>query len=283
MSFNPDSTKQAQEVIFSRKTTKKIHPEIFFNNIPVSKAYCQKHLGLHVDSKLSFDIHIKTILTIVNIAIGLLRKFQQVLPRPPLITIYKAFIRPHLDYGDVIFDQAFNNSFHQRLESIQYNATPAIAGAIRGTSKEKLYQELGFESLQSRKWFRKLSLFYKILKYESPPYLYQLIPKPLTSYSTRNSENLPLIKANHTFFKNTFFPSTIIEWNKLDSNIRCSPPYKLFRKRIQEFIRTQPNSIFNVPNSLGLTYLKRLRVGLSHLCEHKFRHNFRDSLNPLCM
>ena len=95
----------------------------------------------------------------MNRTIDLLRKFQQVLPRPSLITIYKAFIRPHLDYGDVIFDQAFNNSFHQRLESIQYNAALAITGAIRGTSMEKLYQELGFRSLQSRRWFRKLSLF----------------------------------------------------------------------------------------------------------------------------
>ena len=144
MIFKPEPTKQAQEVIFSRKTTKKIHPKIFFNNIPVSKADSQKHLGLHLDSKLSFDIHIKTILTKVNRTIGLLRKFQQVLPRPSLITIYKAFIRPHLDYGDVIFDQAFNNSFHQRLESIQYNAALAITGVVRGTSKEKPFQELGF-------------------------------------------------------------------------------------------------------------------------------------------
>ena len=164
MSFNPDPPKQAQEVIFSRKTTRKIHPKIFFNNIPVSKADSQKHLGLHLDSKLSFDIHIKTILTKVNRTIDILRKYQQVLPRPFLITIYKAFIRPHLDYGDVIFDQAFNNSIHQRLESIQYNAALAITGAIRGTSKEKLYQELGFESLQSRRWFRKLSLLQNIKK-----------------------------------------------------------------------------------------------------------------------
>ena len=62
MSFNPDPTNQTQEVIFGRKTTTKIHPKIFFNNILVSKADSQKHLGLHLDSKLSFDIHIKTIL-----------------------------------------------------------------------------------------------------------------------------------------------------------------------------------------------------------------------------
>ena len=64
MSFNPEPTKQAQEVIFSRKTTKKIHPKIFFNNVPVSEAYSQKQ------PKLSFDIHVKTILTEVNRTIG---------------------------------------------------------------------------------------------------------------------------------------------------------------------------------------------------------------------
>ena len=97
MNFNPDPTKQTQEAIFSRKTTKKIYPKIFFNNVPVSKADSQNHLGLYLDSKLSFDIHIKTALTKVNKTIGLLRNFQQVLPRRSLITIYKAFIRQHLD------------------------------------------------------------------------------------------------------------------------------------------------------------------------------------------
>ena len=143
------------------KTTKNIHPEIFFNNIPVSKADSQKDLGLHLDSKLSFDIHIKSFLTKVNRTIGLLPKFQQLLPRTSLITIYKAFIRPHLDFGDTIIDQGFNNSFHQRLESMQYNAALAITGPVRGTSKEKLYQELCLESLQSRRWFQNYLSFTK--------------------------------------------------------------------------------------------------------------------------
>ena len=59
------------------------------------------------------------------------------LPRLPLLTIYKSFIRPHLDYGVIIYDQAYNVSFHPKLESIQYNSAPAITGAIRGTSTEK--------------------------------------------------------------------------------------------------------------------------------------------------
>ena len=76
MSLNSDPTKQAKEVIFSRKTINKIHPKIFFNDISLSKANSQKQLGLHLDSKLFFDIHIKTILTKVNRTIGLLRKFH---------------------------------------------------------------------------------------------------------------------------------------------------------------------------------------------------------------
>ena len=92
MSFNSYPTTQAQEVIFSRKTTKKIHPKIIFNNIPVSKDDSQKYLGLHLDSKLSFDIDIKVALTKVNSTIGLLRKLEQVIPRPSLITIGKGFI-----------------------------------------------------------------------------------------------------------------------------------------------------------------------------------------------
>ena len=118
-SFNSDTTKQAKKAIFSRKTTKKIYPKTLFSNILVSKAHSQNHLCLYLDSKLFFDIHLKTVLTKVNKAIGLLRKFQQVLPRRSLITIYKAFMRPHIDYEDVIFNQAFNNYFHERLESIQ--------------------------------------------------------------------------------------------------------------------------------------------------------------------
>ena len=87
-------------------------------------------------------------------------------------SIYNAFVKSHLDYGDVLFDQAFNALSHQKLESIQYNACLALTGTIRGTSKEKLYQELGLESLQLRRWYRKLCLFYKSFKNKSPAYLF---------------------------------------------------------------------------------------------------------------
>ena len=119
MSFNPDPSKQAQEVLFSRKIQKTCHPSIYFNNKSVKQVPSQKHLGLILDKKLNFQEHLVNILNKVNETIGLLRKLQSILPREPLITIYKSFARPHLDYGDVIYDQNYNNSFHQKLNPIQ--------------------------------------------------------------------------------------------------------------------------------------------------------------------
>ena len=111
-----------------------------------------------------------------------------------LITLYKAFVRPQLDYGDVLYDQAHNVSFHQKLESLQYSDCLAITGAIRDSSREKLYQELGFESLQQRRWNRKLCSFYKIFKSEIPRYLFNIIPIRNSSYVTRNTQIFHCLK-----------------------------------------------------------------------------------------
>ena len=148
-----------------------------------------------LDSNLSYEHHSKYILNKVNKSIGLLHKFQLILSRHSLITIYKTFIRLHLDYGDVIQDRTFNESFHQRPQSIQYNAAIAITRTIRGTSSEKLFQELGLETLKSRRWFRKLYLLYEILHGKSPSYLFNLIPESKNPYASRSALNNKFISS----------------------------------------------------------------------------------------
>ena len=110
MRFNPDPIKQAQEIIFSRKTSKRNHSGLMFNNSIVNLTTNHKHLGMIFDLKLSFDEHSKFVLKKINKTVGLIRKFQGILPRTSLTTIYKSFARPHLDYGDIIYDQTFNES-----------------------------------------------------------------------------------------------------------------------------------------------------------------------------
>ena len=205
MSFDPDPNKQGQEVSFSRKTKKINHPCLTFNKSTVKQSTSQKHLGLILDAILSFEEHLIRVQSKTNKTIGLLRKLQNTLPRQAMITIYKAFVRPHLDYGDLLYDQVYNALLHQKLEKIQYNACIVKTGAIRGSSKEKIYQELGLEFLESRRGFRKLCFFFKILKNKSPGYLLRIIPQRKPSYITRNSDEIPLFKTKLIFTKIRFF------------------------------------------------------------------------------
>ena len=220
------------------------------------------YLGVVLNNGLSFEDHLKMILNKVNKTIGFLRKLQNIQPRSVLLTIYKNFIRAHLDYGDIIYDQAYNASFHQKLELLQYNTCLAVT--------------------QLCPWFRKLTCFYKLFHSEHPHYLFKLIPSRSSSYVTKNIHNIPFFKTRHTFLKNSFFPPTIIEWNKLDHNIRNSSSFNIFRKSILKFIRPSANSFFNYHDPEGIKFITRPRLGLSHLREHKFKHSFQDSLNPFC-
>ena len=187
MSFDPDPSKQAQEVIFSCKLQKSIYPSLHFSNIAVTQSTTQKHLGMLLDVKLNFQGHLKNIYSKVNKTTGLLCKLHNTLPRLPLLTIYKSFITPHLGYGDIIYDQAYTASFHQKIESVQYNS----ALAITRTSKEN-------------------------------------------------------------FFQNSFFPSIVIEWNKLDQNIRNPENLNIFKKKLLEFVRPSGNSFFRCHNPKGV-------------------------------
>ena len=149
---------------------------------------------MFLDTKLDFQGHFKIILNKVNRTIGLLGKLHNTLPRLPLVTICKSFIRPHIDYGDIIYDQEYIVLFHQKLESIQYKSALAITGAIRGISAEKLYNELDLETLQKTRWCSKLCCFYKVDISHYPKYILNIIPVTVNRYNTRNTNNIPQFK-----------------------------------------------------------------------------------------
>ena len=131
------------------------------------------------------------------------------LPHSSLLTIYESFVRPHPDYRDVIYDQPNNSHLSDKIETAQCNAALAITGTIRGTSKEKLYQDLGLESLKDRRWLRRMSYLYKIISTNLPPYLYELI-LPLQRLH-RYPGCFQTLRCRTTFFQNSFLPVTITE------------------------------------------------------------------------
>lgn len=106
--------------------------------------------------------------------VSLLRKLQYFSPFSNLPTIYKSFIRLHLGYGDVIYDQLSNGSFFIKIESVQYYAALTTTGA-RVLSREKLYQKLRLEHLYHRHWMGISWLFCKVLSNKVPKYIYELV------------------------------------------------------------------------------------------------------------
>ena len=102
MSFNPDPNKQATEVVFSHKKVPVNNPPLLFNKSCVSSLCVHKHLGLLLDAKLTFDHHVNEKIAKANKGTSLIKHLHNLLPRHSLLCIYKSFVRPHLDYGDII-------------------------------------------------------------------------------------------------------------------------------------------------------------------------------------
>ena len=194
------------------------------------------------------------------------------LSRFSVLTICKSFVRPHLDYGDV-------NNLSDKIETVQYNAALAIEDAFRGTSKEKFYQELGLESLKDRRRLRRMSYFYKIALTKLPLCLYELIPSRQRSH--RYPGCFQTLRCRTTLFRNSFLRFTITESNKLDSDIKSTDAHVMLSKKLLTFIRPVRNDTYGNFYPLAVRLLIRLRLGLSHLRENTFRHNFADTLNPL--
>ena len=231
----------------------------------VEKVQTQKHLGLKLDKKLSFKEHLKDKFAKVNWGIGILKKFSGFLPCHSLITLYKSFIRPHLDYADIIYDQPNNLNLCNKIETCKYNGALAITNTIRGSSKEGLYLELGFEYLSLRRWLRKLCIFYRIVRNKSPANLYKYIFPGDRAYLTRNNNNIKQTFCRPEYFSNSHFPYTVKEWNKLSLKIRNSESYGIFKRSLLKFKRMIANNVFSFSEIYKIKLLTRLRIGLSHL------------------
>ena len=100
----------------SQKSHRLAHPPVLFNNVPVKRCSIQKNLGIQLDEKLNFNNHVKGKITKENKGIEVIKRLGNALLRDALLTIYKSFVRPYLDYGDIIYDQPQNESFCNKLE-----------------------------------------------------------------------------------------------------------------------------------------------------------------------
>ena len=135
MYFNPDPNKQAIEVRFSNKRDKENYQALQFNSSDVQIVDSHKHLRLILDS----NEYIESKINKCNKIIGLMKKLSLILSRKSLLTIYKSFVRPNLDYADVIYNKPLNESLKRKIEMVQCNTALIITGAFKGTTRDKTY------------------------------------------------------------------------------------------------------------------------------------------------
>ena len=102
----------------------------------------------------------------------------------------------------------------------------------------------------------RLCLFYKVVPKKLPAYIYDNIPP--VRRSQRHSNTFSSISCRTDYFKNSFFPCVIGEWNKLNPEIRRSGSYNIFRKSILNFIRPSASKVYNINDAIGIKLITKL-------------------------
>ena len=170
----------------------------------------------------------------------------------------------------------------ENVEKIQYQAALAVTGAWDGSSRVKLYEELGWESLSDRRMCRRVLQIHKIVTEKTPVYLRDKLPA-----NRRTVINLPnvfqALRCRTDRYLKSFFPDATRTWNNVITNFDSLPSYEVLKGHLTSFIRPCMRSTFDIHNPSHLRYLFQLRLGLSHLRYHKKAHGFIDTPSDNCL
>ena len=164
------------------------------------------------------------------------------------------------------------------VEQVQYKAALIVTGCWQGTSRVKLYDELGWESLSDRRWGRRMTLYYKIVNGLTPAYLFEHVPNEAPRVLRKFVPKAPLTKTLR--YANSFFPYCIKHWETLDCDIKYSTSVQTFKNKINENIRSE-SSFCSDRNKHGMKLLTQIRVDFSDLRDHRFDHKF-NCPSPTC-
>ena len=210
-----------------------------------------------------------------------MRKLKFKLDRKSLEIIYTTFIRPILEYGDVIWVNCTQYE-KQELDKIQTEAARIATGTTKLVSLTALYKEICWETLEQRRHNHKLTLFYKMLNNITPLYLSSLVPQSISNisrYNLRNSNDLQTINARSNQYFSSFLPSSVRAWNNLSPEERQHESINSFKCFLQKDKTTVPKHYYTGCRK-GQILLARLRTNCSSLNFDLFVKNISDS--PLC-
>ena len=286
VSFNPTKTKSLL-VTLKRNL---VPPPLHFDGQRLDEVKCHKHLGIHLNSTLTWKDHITYIAENTNKKLNILSSLSHTLDRKTLLVMYNSFIRPCLEYGNILWSNCTDEE-DEILESVQRRAARIISGAIIRTNSLNLYQEVAFETLKTRRERNMLLFFHKIAYGTAPNYLIELLPATRDNrYNLRRQHDFPLIKCRINKYQNSFIPKAITLWNRQDAHLKTIADYDTFK---DELIKNSPkeNTLYYTGKRKENIIMARLRLNCSNLKGHLYNlhiidrpecqcgHDFEDSFH----
>lgn len=277
VTFNPNKT----ELLTFTNSTCDTNANIFFSNQKLVSSPFHKHLGVVFSSNGKWTNHVEYLFTKCSKMIGILRKFKFSVPRQCLNSMYLSFVRPILEYADVVWSGVTVQQSN-KLEQIQHEAARIVTGLTKSVSLERLYKEVGWVSLKERRKEHTLICFFKILQSQSPSYLFDLLPPTVgssSSYNLRNINSFVPPPCRLECYRNSFFPSAVRLWNVLPDVAKTALSISLFKRTIRTKVSTVPNQFLVGKRKLSILHA-RLRNKCSNL-NHDLYTNY-VSQTPSC-
>ena len=277
VTFNAGKTK---DLIFS-KSTHAFTPELTFNNTTVERVLTHKHLGVILTHNLSWDTHLNSIIKQVNLKLSMIFNVRQ-LSRRTLDVMYKMHVRSCIDYCIQVFGPSLNSTQIDKLDKLQYRAARITTKAMKFTSKQKIFIDLGWESIEKRIEFLSLCLFHKIHIYETRPQIRECRP-PINLYPnfTRSNKFYSNYTEKNTDFCNSFFPKISKIWNELPFDLRNKDMIE-FKIELSQKLKPYKNKLYSIGSKFGNSIHTQLRVGRSQLNDHLFSVRLSPSAKCLC-
>jgi len=261
VTFSPEKTTS----MLCSLRDKGLLPTLYFEGTEIGIVNHHRHLGITLSQDISWQHHIDDIIARANKRLDVLCHLSYMLDRKTLNTMYTSFIRPVLDYGDVLYNGCTIYQA-QAIELVQKRAARIITGGIRGTPTQRMYDELEWVTMSERRNFHCLCKYHSIFYGLAPEYLSGSLPPAVgnrTGRNLRNSANLTQFATRTSTFQRSFFPSTTRLWNSLDISIRSISSISEFKLKLMP--KRHLNPLFSYgPRHLNIIW-SRIRLGCSAL------------------
>ena len=287
VTFNPLKT---ESMVVGLKHNKQAHPRLYLHNSPITEVTKHKHIGIWLENNLSWHVHINDVSTKAEKRLNMLKQVKYKLARKTLERLYFSFIRPIMEYGDVVW-QGASHSDLRKLDMVQVAAMRLVSGAPYRSNINSLYTELGWQNLHERRHQHVLIMMHKILNDHTPDYLKSLIP-PLVGntikYQLRNSCDIQAPSFRVKCHQNSFFPVGIKLWNELDNSLKQANTLLSFKSLLHKrniLVNAKQFKLRQKLYCLGDRYWNaihsRMRMHCSPLKDHLVK-NLHVIENPTC-